>query len=155
TAHTSPLWPTKQTGEPPRRPRKEMLPAPRHLQSHLSAQPYLPCVRASRKRAAQKPPVPPNPSLLFELCRLVLAPDQPVGIRAALRLGTEKRPSRCLCQKPPHCLQGHSQGDAVAGSPGCDDVGLAGLPNEETGSAPGKPKTPQTNNHNRRNCKGY
>ena len=87
--------------------------------------------------------------------RLVLAPDRPVGIRAAPRRGTEKRPSRCLCQKPPHCPQGHSHRDAVAGSPGRDDAGLTGLPGEETGSAPGKPETPQANNHNRRNCEGY
>lgn len=69
TAHTSPLWPTRQTGEPPGRPWKEMHLAPHHLQSRLSAQPYLPCVRASRKRAAQNPPVPPNLSLLCEPCR--------------------------------------------------------------------------------------
>lgn len=37
-------------------------------QSRLSAQPCLPCVRASRRRAAQKPPVPPR-SLLRGLCR--------------------------------------------------------------------------------------
>ena len=62
TARASPLWPTRQTGELPGRPA-----SPKSLhregegppQSRLSAQPCLPCVRASRKRAAQKPPVPP------------------------------------------------------------------------------------------------
>ena len=113
------------------------------------------CTRASRGKSI-KYHCPEN--MLIVPPGLVLAPDQPVGVHAACRLSTEKRPSGGLCQKPPHCLSTAKgpQWLAATGCPDwchqyhlegscCDDVWLACLPSEETGLAPGKPETPKTN----------